>query len=348
MERRLLRFLELDERLVAALDHDDVGIVPKDGFDGHDERRAVDALLAIEHEGDVLRRELDDPVDERDSAVPLEDVDRPLARDELEEIIALDRPALEVEPLGVAGVEPMERDFHDLIHELHGAEGNARELRGVALVGAKGERRLSELGVDQVQLVVGALDVLTEVGALGVGSRQEGLRTVQDRTVDFELSRSVTAKEQKGEKRRKPVPLQIRVVVEPELRGVDRIASIEVLPVARRSEEDVVPAPVRLPTFPEGVPTEELVDVGEPLVVLVLVLVLERGRVLVPLSPEGLDERFPLLLRFQAEKDVALDLTDEVRNLFQKPLLVMLGELVDAILGKRQKRAREDKSEHLH
>src|SRR3989304_3951315 len=121
----------------------------------------------------------------------------------------------------------------------------------------------------------------------------------------------MSPEEQQEKKRRKAVALQVRVVVEPELRRIDRIASIEVLPVARGTEEEVVAAAVRLPALSEGVPTEELVDVRKPLVVLVAILVLESRRVLVPLSPEGLDERLPLLLGFENEEHLPLDLADE-------------------------------------
>src|SRR3990172_5210696 len=114
VERSRLGRFEVDVGFLPVLNHQLAWRALRlDLHGGYEQRGELLGFLVL-NESDVLRLYLDDPVEVPGAPGTGNDADHPRAGDEAEEVIAFHRPPFEVEPLGVAGVDSIQRGTSDI------------------------------------------------------------------------------------------------------------------------------------------------------------------------------------------------------------------------------------------
>lgn len=334
-DRVQLRLRQLDEGLL--LVREDQAALPVPHFEAGVERRERPRPVAVRVHREVRQVEFDAEVEIGGATRAGEHREGALAGHEIERVLRRHPAAVALPGVEVVGADRVPRRRLDARHgdlrpETDGAPHDVNRLRRVHRERGPRQFRRNPEELLHVPLGKRARRAANQV-ARHVGARNE----------QAILSRIQPLEEQQMEKGRQ-VPFGV-AAVEPELARIEIVVVVERFEAPGRSQDDVHPAPVRLPAGREGFAPQLAVGVLEAAVVLLPELVHGSARHRIAFSPERFDEPVPLVRRAQREKDVAFPLGDDVGHLLVHPPAVVASEFLRGD-GTRHGGSREQKDEN--
>ena len=318
LDRAQLRLRQLDEGLLLVRENEAAVRVPylQTGVEGRERTRPV----AVRIHREVLQSELDAEMEVGGAIRTDQHREAVLAGHEVERVLRRHPAAVALPGVEVVGADCVPRRSLDSRHgdlgpETDGAPPDVDRLRRVHGEGGPRQLRRNPEELLHVPLGKRARRAANQIS-----------RNVRTRNEQAILNRIQLLGEEQIEEGRHVLALV--ALIEPKLARIEIVVVVESLDAPGRAQDDVHPAPIRLPPGRERFAPELAVGVLQTAVVLLPELVDGSARDRIASSPERLDESASLLHRAEQAENVRFPFGDDVGHLFLQPPAVFRSELL--------------------